>query len=123
MIDIDLGYRYTQNAGVYLETTLGLGLLEQFRPRAIYELNTSDNTYAKIKDKGTFVSLIGFKMGIGYDFSKRSNSPLKIGIHHNFFIQTPYFDVENFPIMPQSTTNITITYKFKKSWNSPRYQH
>ena len=113
-IDVDLGYRYTPKSGLFIETAIDLGVLEQFHPRDIYEQNVADATYQKVKDKGTFTSLIGLKTGIGYDLSKRSEYPLRIGINHHFFIQTSYFDVENFPIMPQSTTNITITYKFKK---------
>lgn len=113
-MDLDLGYRYTNKTGLFLETTLDLGILEQFHPRVIYEQNTTDHTYQKITDKGTFASLIGLKMGIGYDFSKNPKYPFRIGINHHFFIQTVYFDVANFPIMPQTTTNITITYKFKK---------
>ncbi len=112
-IDLDLGYRYTHKVGLFIETGLGLGMLDQFHPRDIYE-QTNDNSYQKVKDKGTFASLIGIKTGIGYDFSKNSKNPFRIGINHNFFIQTIYFDLANFPIMPQSTTNITITYKIKK---------
>ena len=114
-MDLDFGYRYTHVKGLFFETALGIGLLDQFHPRAIYKQNTTDGTYKKVSDKGTFASLIGFKMGIGYDFSKKSNRPFRIGLTHNFFIQTTYFDVKNFPIMPQSTTNILITYKFIKS--------
>lgn len=114
-MDLDFGYRYTSKRGVFMEAALGLGVLDQFHPRVIYEQNTSDGTYKKIKDKGTFASLIGLKMGIGYDFSKNTDHPFRIGLAHNFFVQTTYFDVENFPIMPQSTTNILITYKFIKS--------
>lgn len=113
-LDVDLAYRYTQKTGMFIETALGLGILDQFHPRAIYEQNTTDGSYDKITDQGTFASLIGLKMGLGYDLSKKTNYPIRIGINHHFFIQTIYFDVQNFPIMPQSTTNITITYKFKK---------
>ncbi len=112
-IDLNLGYRYTHKVGLFIETGLGLGVLDQFHPRDIYE-QTNDNSYQKVKDKGTFASLIGIQTGIGYDFSKNSKTPFRVGINHNFFIQTTYFDVASFPIMPQSTTNITITYKFKK---------
>ncbi len=113
-IDFGLGYRYTHNRGLFIETALNVGLLDQFHPRDIYEQNTSDGSYEKISDKGTFASLIGFKTGLGYDLSKHSKHPFRIGMDHNFFIQTSYFDIESFSIMPQSTTSISITYKFKK---------
>ena len=113
-IDFHFGYRYTRHKGLFIETALGLGVLNQFHPRDIYQQNTTDGMYEKVSDNGTFASLLGLKMGIGYDFSKHSNTPFRIGLNHNFFIQTTYFDLANFPIMPQSTTNITFTYKFKK---------
>jgi len=112
--DLDLGYRYTQKKGIFIETAFGIGILDQFHPREIYQLNASDGTYELSTDKDRFASLLGLKMGIGYDFSATSEIPIHLGINHNFFIQTSYFDVMNFPIMPQSTTNITLTYKFKK---------
>lgn len=114
MADIELGYRYTHKTGLFIETGLGLGLIVQFHPRDIYALNPSNGSYDQVSDKGTFASLIGLKTGLGYDFSKHSKHPFRIGINHHFFIQSPYFDLESFPIMPQSTTNISLSYKFKK---------
>jgi hypothetical protein len=113
-LNIDFDYRYTHKKGVFIETGLGIGFLDQFHPRTIYELNIADGTYHEVKDKGTIFSSMGFNLGIGYDFSKKFDSPIRIGINHNFFIQTTYFDLANFPIMPQSTTNFTIAIKFRK---------
>jgi len=112
--DINIGYRYTSRFGIYTETHLGLGAINQFHPNDIYTLTETGNKYEKVSNSGTFSNLTGLRMGIGYDLSRRSRVPLSVGLSHNFFIQTPYFDVANFPIMPQSTTNISITFKFKK---------
>lgn len=114
ILDLDLGYRYTAQRGLFIETALGIGILNQFHPSDIYVQDASTGNYESVKDEGTFASLIGLKMGTGYDFSRNSNLPIRVGVTHNFFIQTTYFDVASFPIMPQSTTNISITYKFKK---------
>ena len=114
-LDFDFGYRYTSAKGLYLEADLGMGLITHFHPGDIYQQNASDGTYSKVKNSGRSSSLIGLKLGIGYDFSKRSKYPIAVGLIHNPFIQTSYFDVASFPIMPQSTTKILITYKFKKS--------
>ena len=113
-VDLNLGYRFTHKIGLFLETELGLGFLNQYHPRAIYVQNSEDGSYEKTTDKGTLASSIGFKTGIGYDFSKNAKTPFRLGINHNFFLQTSYFDVASFPIMPQSTTNLTLTYKFQK---------
>lgn len=113
-LNADFGYRYTLKSGIFTETGLRIGFLNQFHPRSIYEQNPADATFHKVKDKGTQSSLLGFNLGIGYDFSKKHKAPIRVGINHNFFIQTTYFDVANFPIMPQTTTNITLSLKFKK---------
>ncbi len=113
-IDLGLGYRYTHRVGPFIEASISLGVLDQFHPRDIYTLNSTDHSYEKSTDTGKLASLVGFKTGIGYDFSKRSKLPIRIGLSHIFFIQSPYFDLKNFPIMPQSTTTISVTYKFKK---------
>jgi len=115
LIDLDFGYRYAAPKGFFIDIALGSGAIDQFHPAEIYQQNSSDGSYQKVKDKGRWSSLISLKTGIGYNFSKKTNLPIAIGLTHNFYIQTSYFDVENFPIMPQSTTNISITYKFKKS--------
>lgn len=113
-LDLTFDYRYTSKPGIFLQTGLGLGVLNQFHPRDIYALKSTNDGYEKVNDKGIFASLITLKMEIGYDFSKKSKYPFSIGIQHHFFIQAPYFDLNNFPIMPQTTTNISITYKFIK---------
>lgn len=113
-LDLDLGYRFTAKGGLYLDMALGLGILNQFHPNDIYIQNATDGSFQKVNDNGRLSSLISLKTGFGYDFSRKTSLPFSIGISHDFFIQTSYFDVANFPIMPQSTTNILITYKFKK---------
>jgi len=113
--DIGIGYRYRNKNGPFVESAINLGLLNQYHPQDIYIQNEQDRSYDKTKDKGIFASLMGIKMGIGYDFSMISKKPFKLALMHNFFIQTTYFEVMNFPIMPQSTTNIQLTYKFRKS--------
>ena len=113
-LDFEFGYRYTHRRGLFIETALGLGIINQFHPRDIYTINPDDGSYEQVSDRGTFASLVGWKIGLGYDFSKHSKHPFRIGINHHFLIQSPYFELENFPIMPQLITNITLTYKFKK---------
>ncbi len=112
-LDCDLGYRYTSGFGIYGEMAPSIGIMNQFHPADIYE-QRSDGSYAKVNDTGFFASTIGLKLGAGYDLSQRTAIPITLGIHHNFYLQTSYFDVASFPIMPQSTTNISITYKFER---------
>jgi len=114
-LSIDLGYRFTSKSNLFFESALGIGMANQFHPTTIYQLNSDTEVYEEVKDRGINASLIGLDVGLGYDFSNNSSTPFKLSIHHRFFIQSPYFDVESFPIMPQSITNITLTYKFKKS--------
>lgn len=113
-LGVDFGYRYTHKKGLFIEGSLGMGLLSQFHPRPVYEQNETTGIYEKVTDNGTLASFIGFNTGIGYDFTKKTKYPFRLGLTHYFFIQTTYFDIENFSIMPQSTTSIVLTYKFKK---------
>lgn len=113
-IDFHFNYRYTNKIGIYFQPSLGFGISKQFHPRDIYVLKPSNDGYEKKNDQGILSTIIGLKIEMGYDFSKKSNYPISIGIQHNFFIQTPYFDLDNFPIMPQTITNISLTYKFIK---------
>jgi len=112
--DIGVGYRFTHAKGVFLSTNLNLGLLNQYHTRTIYSFNSTDGTYQEVKDTGTAASYSGFRLALGYDLNRMLKKPFSIGLEHHFYFQSPYFPIESFPIMPQSTTSITITHKFVK---------
>lgn len=112
-VDLDIGYRYMSALGLFSKLDFSIGAINQYHPYPIYD-QKSNGTFALKKDRGRPSSLIGFKLGIGYDLSRRGVLPVAIGIEHHAFIQTSYFDVASFPIMPQTTSGIIITCKFRK---------
>jgi len=112
--DLGVGYRFTHAQGLFLNAELDLGLLNQYHTRTIFSYESSDRTYQEVQDKGTAATYSGIRLATGYDFTIARNRPFRVGIEHHFYFQSPYFPIEAFPIMPQSITSITITYKFKK---------
>ncbi len=114
ILDIGSGYRYTHKVGLYIELELDIGGILQFHPRDIYKLDPENGTYIKKRKTGKLATVIGYEIGVGYDLSNRFDLPYTIGISNTFFIQSPYFKVSSFPIMPQSINTISITYKFNK---------
>ncbi|MCX6266748.1 MAG: hypothetical protein NTW16_05235 [Bacteroidetes bacterium] len=114
MLNSDFCYRYTHSSGVFADISIGLGLLNQFHARKTYQYNSSTGEYDKVKDYGTFGLMLGYGMSLGYDFSRKNRYPVSIFVKNTFYIQSPYFDMTNFPIMPQSTIQIGLTVKIRK---------
>ena len=108
-------YRYTHKSAFFADASVGLGFLNQYHPREIYKLNTETGEYNKVKDKGKGGNVVGYGISVGYDFSKKTKYPVAVFIRNNFWIQTPYFETTMFPIIPQSITQIGLTYKFKRN--------
>ena len=108
-------YRYTHKTAFFADASIGLGFLNQYHPRDIYKLNTETGEYDKVQDKGKGGNVVGYGISMGYDFSKRTKYPLAVFVRNNFWIQTPYFETTMFPIIPQSITQIGLTYKFKRN--------
>ena len=111
----DLGYRYTHKSGVFSDFALSLGFMSQAYPRKVYEFNETSRTYEESSSSRIGASQVGFGMGFGYDFSLKKNLPIAIFIRNDFFIQSPYFALEMFPIMPQSITKIGIKFNLRKN--------
>lgn len=114
-LSTDFCYRYNHKSGVFADISLGLGLLNQFHPRDIYEYNSTTGEYDKVKDFGKLAALLENGLSLGYDLSKTTKYPISIFVKHNFFIQSPYFDIKSFPIMPQSITQIGLKINIKKN--------
>jgi|GEM_PF-3034636 len=113
-LNSDFCYRFTHKSGVFADISLGLGIINQFHPRDIYEYSPSTGAYDKVKDYGKLAILLENGLSLGYDLSYKTKIPISIFIKHNFFIQTPYFDLKSFPFMPQSITQIGLKIKIRK---------
>lgn len=115
MVQTDFGYRYTHPIGIFGNVSLGIGILNQFHPRETYQYNPSSGEYDAVRDNGIYGILMGYGLGVGYDFSRKTRCPISLFLQSSFFIQSPYFDLQDFPIMPQSTFQLGISIKIRKN--------
>ena len=105
-------YRYTHKSGLFIDCGIEIGIAQQFHQRQVYEYDALNNQYVEGKNVGKTTFVGGYGLSLGYDLSRKTKLPLSIYINYNFSIQYPYLDLDMFPFMPQSTTQIGITYKF-----------
>jgi hypothetical protein len=114
ILGTEFGYRFTHQTGLFADISLGLGIVSQSHPRAIYQYNSATGEYDSTKDKGTGGMALINGMSLGYDFSKKGKYPLSVFLKNSIFIQSPYFAVKSFTIMPHSFTQIGLSLKIKK---------
>jgi len=110
----DLGYRFTSKSGVYGSLALGLGALWQAHTWETYRFDADSGTYVSANDKGKFASQLGGSIALGYDFSRKYSKRYTVFVKNQFFIQSPYFDVKAFPIMPQNMVQIGLNVKLNQ---------
>ena len=115
MLNSDFCYRYTHSSGVFADISIGLGLANQYHPRETYKYNEATGEYDHVKDRGVFGLMLGYGMSLGYDFSRKTRIPVSVFVKNTFFVQSPYFDLKDFQIMPQSTIQIGFTIKIRKN--------
>jgi hypothetical protein len=107
----DLGYRFTSKSGVYSSLALGLGALWQSHTRETYRYDADSDIFLSANDKGKFASQVGGSIALGYDFSRKHGKRYAVFLKNQFFIQSPYFDVKAFPVMPQNIVQIGLNVK------------
>lgn len=77
-----IGQRYTTNFGLCLETFLGIGVQNTFYVSTIYDMTTNP-----VKEETKIVNKTGaipnIALGIGYDFSRKTNVPLTFYLRQN----------------------------------------
>ena len=115
LLNSDFCYRYTHSSGVFADISMGLGLVDQYHPRKTYKYNSSTGEYDRVSDWGKFGIQLGYGMSLGYDLSRKTHYPVSLFVKNTFFIQSPYFDLKDFPVMPQSTVQIGVTIKIRKN--------
>lgn len=77
------GQRFTSQIGLFFESYLGLGIEQTFYTDKIFEYQSGQNTIIEKKKNKTGIapSII---LGIGYDFNKKTNLPLKAYVRPSF---------------------------------------
>jgi hypothetical protein len=79
-----IGQRYTTGFGLFLETYLGMGVQQTFFTDKTYEYNAGASS---IKETQTSKSSISpsITLGLGYDFNKQMNLPIKWYLRPSFY--------------------------------------
>jgi hypothetical protein len=110
LVNATIGYRFTTNSGLTIEPLhLGTGYLYRFLGADTYSV--TNNTVKKLKKVGNSTFMLPYLslLGLGYDFRKKINLPLRA-----------YFSIDPFLTYPVNTkTKLTLsipvgfTYYFK----------
>lgn len=72
----ELTYRHTFNVGIFSEVSMDIGYLYSKLNAPVYE-RQADGTFNKVSF-GYHNMLLGGKVNLGYDFSKRTDAPIDI---------------------------------------------
>jgi hypothetical protein len=93
--------RRTGKRGVYLEHSLNIGYLGNYYDYDVYRTN-SDGDILNVGRKWNSTIIMGYLIGMGYDFSIKTNTNLKLffkpGIYYDLINKTNYFFVNNYSI-------------------------
>lgn len=108
---LGIGFQYTNKTGIIVGLGLHSSGVLQFIPNPTYSFNGS--VYEATKLKPQVFSAIGYDLNIGYDFSNKFDKRYALFIRNKFILQSPYFDIEAFGIMPQNLFEMGFIYKMK----------
>ena len=100
--------RYTAKFGVFADISGLAGYMHSFRPREIFRLN-DNGEYEKSSDFGKPGLMLGFCIGLGYDFSEVTNLPFSIFCRYQQYFQLPYNDY--ILALPQSMFQVGVRMK------------
>lgn len=96
------GYRYYVTQAFSLSGEVGIGFIHIFRPKAVYELNTSGN-YEQIRDWGKIHPTINFNLQMGY-------KPNKLGVFIEYNMLAEFLYNEDAIIYPQTLFSLGINF-------------
>lgn len=108
-------YRYTHKIGAFVDIGIDLGMNQQFHPRDVYVYDEESGKYEAKNDYGITTVMGGFEIGLGYDFSEKEILPVSVFLRFNNYVQAPYLDLDVFPVMFQTVTQIGVNFKIKKN--------
>lgn len=93
--------RRTGKRGFYLEHSLNIGYLGNYYDFDIYRTN-SDGDIVNVGRKWNSTLILGYSIGMGYDFSIKTNTNLKLffkpGIYYDMINKNNYYYVNNYSI-------------------------
>jgi hypothetical protein len=107
LADVELGYRYTFDVGVQLESRIGAGYLHTFLAGTTYERDASGR-FEEQSFAGRPSFAPSLTVGLGYDWSKRFGKPIGTFLRLTAFEQFPF----NHSWNPHLATQLGLSYQF-----------
>ena len=93
--------RRTWKRGFYLEHGINIGYLGRYYDFDIYRTN-SDGNIINVGRKWNSTMILGYSIGMGYDFTQKTNTNVKLflkpGIFYDLLNRTNYYYVNNYSI-------------------------
>jgi len=105
------GYRYLTKSGIYGEALLGAGYLHSIVNQEIFVFK--DGKYVKKTNLGRPQLMISTGLGIGYDLEKKCETPLRIFLLYQFWMQTPFVN-KYVPLLPNTALHLGVHYLINK---------
>lgn len=87
----EAGWSWTGRSGLTFDTALGLGLRQQFVRGDLYRVS-SDGSIEDGTDWGLLFGITNIKFHLGYDFSTRTDLPLRVTLGPRFQGTFPQWD-------------------------------
>lgn len=109
---IGIGYRWFNKSNYWLSAALETGAIVQFHPTQTFIYNKETNAFKHGNNTPFLSQCVGFSLSVGYNLSVKYDIPLSVMIKNRFFIQSTYFNLASFPIMPQNMMETGIIYSF-----------
>ncbi|MEM6345883.1 MAG: hypothetical protein AAF927_18460 [Bacteroidota bacterium] len=106
LLGLELAYRYRHPSGVYTQLGLEMGALSQRSVREAYSFPFPSDDFQP-EQLSLNTSYSGLAWQLGYQFDQR----LSVFLSQRFFIQSPYFSVAVFDILPQNVLAIGLSYQ------------
>lgn len=112
LLGLDLSYRYTHPSGIYTQLAIEMGALSQRSARDAFPYpSLSDGFEAETLSQSSSYS--GLAWYLGYQLKGPRLQNFSLFLSQRFFIQTPYFAVAAFEIMPQNLLSIGLRYQIQ----------
>jgi hypothetical protein len=121
-LNSEVGDRYILPFGLAFEGLFGLGYLHTITDGPEFEQN-NDGIYEQTKNYGRSHVLGSLAVGIGYDFSKKTNLDIHPHISYQFMVEYPWSSGEDglSPVLPRSNLYIGLIFnipQFLKTRNN-----
>ncbi|MEL7530840.1 MAG: hypothetical protein AAFN10_06015 [Bacteroidota bacterium] len=110
LLGLAISYRYTHPTGFYTQLGLELGTLSQQSVREAYSYPIL-NIDPQPEKLSMTSSYSGLGWQLGYRLSKTGWSRFSVFLSQRFLIQSPYFSISAFDILPQNLLAIGFSYQ------------